>query len=120
MFAACLESSEQLLGLRDTEKPCLACLGAQRQKEPRAEILPLTARCSGWLSPVHVKNGSARDWTAAVHGLGKIFAGFGIEGRTCFIRNAISSPSDVTLGRSATPCLPHFWMTPSELRNIAV
>ena len=43
MFAACLESSEQILGLRDTEKSCLACLSAQGQDEPCAEILPLDA-----------------------------------------------------------------------------
>lgn len=43
VFAACLESSEQILGLRDTEKPHLACLSAQKQKEPLAETFPLTA-----------------------------------------------------------------------------
>lgn len=68
---------------------------------------------------LHVGNSSAKGWTAAIHGSRKIFARFGIEGRICFIRSAISSPSDVALGKSATPCLTHFWMTPSELRNIA-
>lgn len=41
-----------------------------------------------------------------------------LAGKNLFHRKCCFSPSDVTPGeRSATPCLTHFWTTPSGLRN---